>query len=256
MNASPDFSSSELARYERQIRIDRFGLGGQRRLKAATVMISRVGGVGGTVAMHLARAGIGHLVLAHGGQIVPEYLNRMPLAVPEDVGRPCTEVFVEKLHAINPDVRLTACPSNINAQNVADLVRQVDLVVDGAPLFEERYLMNQEAVSQCKPLVMAAMYNTEGYVTTIVPGETPCLACIYPTKPDYWTNIKVFPAIGPGPALVGAVAAMDAIKVLTGFGQSLKGTLWFFDLETTDVRRFQIHRRTDCPVCSSLPAQN
>lgn len=249
MVTSTDFTEFELERYSRQIRIEGFGLESQRRLKAATVMISRVGGVGGTVAMHLARAGIGRLIIVHGGHIVPEYLNRMQLALPEDLDRPCTEVFVEKLKAINPDLDIIAVPENVSEDNVAQLVSKANLVVDGAPLFEERYLMNQAAVRQGKPLVMGAMYSTEGYVTTIVPGETPCLACIYPKKPDYWTNIKVFPAIGPGPVIVGSMAAMEAIKVLTGFGQPLKNVLWFFDLETNIVRRLRTDRRSDCPVC-------
>jgi molybdopterin/thiamine biosynthesis adenylyltransferase len=256
MVTQPDFSPFELERYSRQIRIEGFGLESQRRLKAATVMISRVGGVGGTVAMNLARAGIGRLVIVHGGHIVPEYLNRMQLALPSDVDRPCTEVFVERLKAMNPDMDIIAVPENVSEGNVAELVAKANLVVDGAPLFEERYLMNQESVRQGKPLVMGAMYSTEGYVTTIVPGETPCLACIYPKKPDYWTNIKVFPAIGPGPVIVGSMAAMEAIKVLTGFGQPLKNVLWFFDLETNIVRRLRVNRRPDCPVCGEIPLRH
>lgn len=249
MIATPDFTSFELERYERQIRMEGFGLESQRRLKAATVIISRVGGVGGTVAMTLARAGIGRLVVAHGGRVVPEYLNRWHMALPSDLNRPCTEVFVERLKAINPDLDVVAVPENVNEDNVAELVSKADLIVDGAPLFEERYLMNLESVRQGKPLVMGAMYSTEGYVSTFLPGETPCLACIYPKKPDYWTNIKVFPAIGPGPAIVGSMAAMEAIKVLTGFGKPLKNVLWFFDLETNITRHLRINRRLDCPVC-------
>jgi molybdopterin/thiamine biosynthesis adenylyltransferase len=256
METQADFSPFELERYSRQIRIEGFGIESQRRLKAATVMISRVGGVGGAVAMNLANAGIGRLVIAHGGRVVPEYLNRWHLAVPSDVDRPCTEVFVERLKAINPNMDIIAVPETVSEDNVTKLVSQANLVVDGAPLFEERYLMNQEAVRQGKPLVMGAMYSTEGYITTIVPGETPCLACIYPKKPDYWTNIKVFPAIGPGPVIVGSMAAMEAIKVLTGFGQPLKNVLWFFDLETNIVRRLRVNRRPDCPVCGEISSRH
>ncbi len=252
MVTTPDFSPLELERYSRQIRIEGFGIEAQRRLKGATVMISRVGGVGGTIAMNLARAGVGRLIIVHGGKIVGEYLNRMQLALPSDIGRPCTEVFVERLEAMNPDMEVIAVPENVSEENVADLVAKADLIADGAPLFEERYLMNAEAVRQGKPLVMAAMYNTEGYVTTIVPGETPCLACIFPKKPDYWTNIKVFPAIGPSPVIVGSMGAMEAIKMITGYGTPLKNKLWFFDLETNMTKTISINRRPDCPVCSHI----
>jgi molybdopterin-synthase adenylyltransferase len=251
-NAIQNFSEFELARYSRQIRIEGFGLEGQRRLKASSIFISRVGGVGGTAAMNLVRAGIGRLVLAHGGLVVPEYLNRMQLVTPADIGRPCVEVWAERLKEINPETEIISVQENVNENNVSDLIAQADLVIDGAPLFEERYLMNQEAVRQGKPVCMGAMYSTEGYVSTIVPGETPCLSCIYPEKPDYWTDIKVFPAIGPGPVIVGTTLAMEAIKVLTGFGQPLKNVMWFFDLETNTVRQLQVQRRTDCAICGSV----
>lgn len=251
-----EFSESELARYERQIRIEGFGLDGQRRLKAATVLVSRVGGVGGTAAMNLARAGIGRLILAHGGKIVPEYLNRMQLALPADIGRPCTEVFVEKLRAINPDVELVAVAENISVHNVEKLVGQADLIVDGAPLFEERYALNAEAVRQRKPLVSGAMYSTEGYVTSIFPAETACLACIYPEKPDYWTSINVFPAIGPGPVIVGSMLAMEVVKILTGLGDPLKNVLWYFDLHTAMVQRLNVSRLSACPVCGGASLSN
>lgn len=247
-------SDFDLERYSRQIRIEGFGLEGQRRLKASSVLVSRVGGVGGTVVCSLVRAGIGRVVIVHPGTIVPEYLNRIPWALPTDVGRMVTEVLTKRLKAINADVEIVAVPTSVCQAPLADLVSQVDLIADGAPLFEERYAMNSEAVRQGKPLVTGAMFSTEGYVTTIVPGRTPCLACVYPEKPDYWTSIGVFPAIGPGPHIVGEMVAMEAIKVLTGFGTPLENILWFFDLETTLVRRLSIARRPDCPVCGGTAA--
>ena len=250
MKEQSELNLFELERYSRQIRIEGFGVESQRRLKASTVMISRVGGVGGTVAVNLAYAGVGKLVIAHAGKVVPEYLNRWHLAVPSDIDRPCTEVFAERLKTINPDIHVVTLPENINEDNVMELVSQSDLVVDGAPLFEERYLMNREAVHQNKPLVSGAVNSTESYLTTIIPHETPCLACIYPKKPDYWTNIKVFPVIGPGSFIIGSMMAMEAIKILTGFGQPLKNILWFFDLETGAVRNLKITRRSGCPVCN------
>ena len=257
MNAIPnkvELTEFDLQRYERQIRLQGFGKEAQRRLKSSSVFVSRVGGVGGTAAMNLVRAGIGKLVLAHPSstEIEPEYLNRCQLLFPGDLGRSFVDVWAERLKSINPDVEIVTVRDSVNKSNVAGLVAQADLIVDGAPLFEERYLMNREAVAQRKPLCMGAMFGLEGYVTAIVPGETPCLACIYPEKPDYWTNHKVFPVIGPAPVIVGATAAMEAIKLLTGFGTPLKNVLWFFDLETNDSRRFHVKRKSGCPVCGGL----
>jgi molybdopterin/thiamine biosynthesis adenylyltransferase len=246
---APELTADEMARYQRQLRIDGFGKEGQQRLKGSTVMISRCGGVGGTAAINMALAGVGRLILVHGGKVELEYLNRWVWAGPSDVGRPCTEVLGEHLRAINPLVELELVPELINEKNVAALVSRCDMVIDGAPLFEERYLMHREAVRQKKPIVMGAMYSTEGYVTTYVPGEAPCLKCIYPEKPDYWTHIGVFPAIAPGPLIVGSMSAMEAVKVLTGFGQPLKGILWYFDLQTSLVRQLKVSRRPNCEVC-------
>lgn len=214
------------------------------------MLVSRVGGVGGTIAALLAQAGVGRLVLAHGGQIEPEHLNRMQLANAGDVGRQCSTVFAEKIHALNPDVEVVPVPSNVTPQNVASLVGQVDVVADGAPLFEERYLMNRESVTQRKPLVMAAMFGTEVYLTTIVSPRTPCLACIFPERPPEWTHVGVFPAIGPSPRFVGSLAAMEVIKLLTGYGECLTGTLFYYDVKDNFFRSFAIERSDDCRVCA------
>ena len=258
MNTIPnksELTEFDLQRYERQIRLQGFGKEAQRRLRSSSVFVSRVGGVGGTAAMNLVRAGIGKLVLAHPGHVEPEKLNRCQLLFPADVGRSFVDVSAARLKSINPDVEIVTVRDSVNESNVAGLVAQADLIVDGAPLFEERYLMNREAVAQRKPLCMGALFGMEGYVTAIVPGETPCLGCIYPEKPDYWTNINVFPVIGPVAVIVGATVAMEAIKLLTGFGTPLKNVLWFCDLETNDSRRFRVNRKSDCPVCAGLPEQ-
>lgn len=247
-----EFTEQQLARYSRQIRLDGFGLDGQRRLRDAHVVISRCGGVGGTVATYLARAGVGRLTVAHGGTVEAEYLNRMLLAFDSDLGRPCADAFADSLPRINPDVSVRTIASNVTEDNVSDIAAGADLIVDGAPLFEERYLLNQEAVRRGVPLVSAAMYDTEGYVVTVQPGRTACLRCIYPERPDYWTSIKVFGVIAPVCATVASVAAMEVVKVLTGFGQPLDSQMWFCDLSTNVARLLTVKRRGDCPVCGHL----
>jgi molybdopterin/thiamine biosynthesis adenylyltransferase len=247
-----DFTSFQLDRYSRQIRLDGFGLAAQRRLRASHVAISRGGGVGGTIAIHLARAGIGRLTIAHGGTLIPEYLNRMPLIFNNDIGRPCVDAFADTLARVNPDVDVRVVGEYVNDDNVGRIVEGADLIADGAPLFEERYALNKAAVARRVPMICGAMFDTEGFVTTIVPGETPCLACIYPQKPSYWSDVRVFPAIGPGPTIVGAMAAMEAIKVLTGFGEPLHSQLWFFDLRSNTNRLLKTNRDPSCTVCGHI----
>jgi molybdopterin/thiamine biosynthesis adenylyltransferase len=253
--ATPELTDFEYQLYERQLALPGFGVPGQLLLKKATVMVSRVGGLGGTVALQLARAGIGRLVLAHDGVIEPENLNRMLLAFHEHLDQPRVEVFRETLLRINPQLEVIIEANNVQPSNVSRLVSLADLVVDGAPLFEERYLMNQEAVRQQKPLVMAAMFGLEGYVTTIFPGVTPCLSCIYPEAPASW-NVKVFPVIVPSSAFVATIAAMEVIKVLTGCGETLANQLLYSDLTTNTFRRLRVQRWADCPVCKHLPVSD
>jgi molybdopterin/thiamine biosynthesis adenylyltransferase len=205
--------------------------------------------VGGTIAIHLARAGIGALTIAHGGQVRAEYLNRMPLVFAGDVGRRCVDAFGDMLAQVNPDVKVRLVGSNVTAENADDIAGGADAIGDGALWFGERYALNAAAVRYGLPMVSAAMYGTEGHVITVRPGITPCLACIYPSKPDYWADVDEFPAIGPGPAITGAMAAMEIIKILTGFGEPLDSRMWFSDLRTNTTRLLVVHRRPDCPVC-------
>jgi molybdopterin-synthase adenylyltransferase len=246
--ALPDLTAFDYALYERQLQLPGFGVEGQRRLKGAAAMVSRVGGLGGTVAMLLARAGIGRLVLAHGGVVEAENLNRMLLAFREQLGQTRMAAFCETLRRINPEMELITTAANVNAANVAALVAQADVVVDGAPLFEERYLMNEQAVRQGKPMVSAAMFGLESYVTTIIPGATVCLACIYPTPPHDW-HLKAFPVIAPSSVFIATIATMEAIKVLTGAGEVLANRLLYCDLTTNSFRQLRVARRSNCPVC-------
>ena len=246
----PEITDFERRIYERQIQDPTFGEQGQRILKGSTVMISRVGGLGGTVAMLLARAGVGRFVLAHDGEVEHENLNRMHLALRKHLGQPRIEAFRETLAMINPDLKVESIPDNVTGDNVVELVSRADVVVDAAPLFEERYHMNREAVRQGKPLVMAGMFGLEGYVTTIKPGETPCLSCIFPDPPEGW-HLRVFPVITPSPVMIATVAAMEVIKLLTGSGDLLTGKLFYCDLSSNTYRTMAVTRRDDCEVCGS-----
>lgn len=252
MTHHSELNAFETERYARQLRLGDFGIDAQIKLKSATVFISRVGGVGGAVAAVLARAGIGRLILAHGGKVTPEYLNRWPLAMTDDVGRPCIEAVSERLAEINPAVEVVRHPHSVTGETISAMAGGAAVIVDAAPLFEERYAMNAEAVRTRTPLVMAAMYATEGYVSSFLPGQTPCMRCLYPESPPYWTDIQSFPALGPGPNLVGSMAAMETIKLITGFGQPLTNTLCFFDLSDTSFRHLRIDRRDDCADCGHI----
>src|SRR5437763_11301006 len=179
-------TAADRAVYEWQLWVPDFGEQGQRRLKNASVLVSRVGGVGGLVAYELAAAGVGRLVLAHAGNARPDDLNRQLLITHDGVGRPRMDLVPRRLRELNPSLDVLAVAENVGEDNVGRLVGEADLVVSCAPTFRERLLLNRAAVGQGKPLVDCAMYELEAQLTTVVPGRTPCLACLYPAEPPGW----------------------------------------------------------------------
>ena len=240
----------ERAVYEWQMWVPGFGEAGQEKLKSASALVSRAGGLGGPLALSLAAAGIGKLVLAHGGNLKPSDLNRQILQTADQVGKPRIESIVRRLKALNPRVAVEGLPENVTEANAARLVGSVDLVFDCAPLFAERFLMNRECVRQGKPLIEAAMFALEGQVTTIIPGKTPCLACLYPETPPGWK--REFPVIGAVPALAAQIAAMEGLKLIIGMGPALAGTLLYYDTGSMTFQKIPIARRPNCPVCGQL----
>ena len=184
----------EKAVYEWQIWVPGFGEAGQQALKDASVLVSRVGGLGSVVAYELAAAGIGRLVLAHAGDIKPSDLNRQLLMTHDGLGSSRVESAQRRLKELNTRLEIVAVPENVTEENAAKLVGEVDLVVDCAPLFPERFAMNRQCIQQGKPLVDCAMYDCEFQITTILPGQTPCLACLFPEDPPAWR--REFPVFG------------------------------------------------------------
>ena len=250
MSQLPELTADERSRYEWQLWVRDFGEEGQRRLKNATVLVSRIGGVGGSAAMQLAAAGIGRLILAHAGDVRLNDLNRQLLMTTDGIGQPRVASAARRLRELNPHVEIETVAENVNDSNAAELVGRCDVVVSAAPLFAERLLMNREAVRQQKPLVDSAMYELEGRLTTIVPGQTPCLSCLYPEPPPNWK--REFPVFAAVSSTVGSLAAMEVIKLIAGVGEPLAGRLLTFDLRDMTFRTVPIARQSDCPVCGDL----
>jgi molybdopterin/thiamine biosynthesis adenylyltransferase len=242
-----ELSAEERAIYEWQMWLPGFGEEGQRRLKAASVLISRVGGLGGVVAYQLAAAGIGRLVLAMGGNVKPSDLHRHLQQSHDRIGEPRLPGVVKRLRELNPRVDIVAVEENVREENADGLVAQADVVVDAAPLFAERYALNGAAVRAGKPMVECAMFALEAHITTILPGRTPCLRCITPEPPPDWK--RQFPVLGAVSGTVACLGAIEVVKLLTGIGEPLAGTLLVMDLGSMHFRRLKVARREDCPVC-------
>jgi len=245
-------TEKERAVYEWQMWVEEFGEAGQERLKASSVLISRVGGLGSVVAYELAAAGVGTLLLAHAGNIKPSDLNRQLLMTDAALGTARVESAKRRLLELNPRLNIVAVPENVSESNAAELIEQVDLTVDCAPLFDERFAMNRESVRQGKPIVECAMYDLETSLTTVIPGKTPCLACLHTETPPVWR--REFPVFGAVSGMVGCMAAMEAIKVLADFGEPLAGVMLTSSLRDMTFSRRSIQRRIDCDVCGPARA--
>lgn len=217
-----------------QLDVEGFGEAGQERLKAATVLVSRVGGVGSAAAYELAAAGVGRLILAHGGLLQPSDLNRQLLMTHNWIGRPRVESAARRLQELNPRLEVLSIAEQITAENADELVKQADCVVDAAPLFQERLAMNDAAERFGRPVVEAAMYELEASLTVIQPPGTLRFRDLVPEVPAGWQ--RRFPVFGAVSGTVGCLAAMEAIKILAGFGEPLFNRLLRLDLRSMSSR--------------------
>ncbi len=246
-----DLTDYDRERYARQITIAGFGEESQRRLKNSAALVTRAGGLGGPVALYLAAAGIGKLVVLHGHNLALPDLNRQILMRDDCVGKPRAGQICETLTRFNPHVNLTVVDRDCTEVDVEPWVAEVDVVCDCPPTFEERFLLNRLAVKHRRPMIEAAMNGMEAHLTVIVPGQTPCLECIYPEPSQWWSETE-FAVLGAVSGALGCLAAIEAIKVITGFGQPLAGSLLTFNTESQEYRKYRVRRRPDCPVCAEL----
>ncbi|MFN6527158.1 HesA/MoeB/ThiF family protein [Nostoc sp. ChiSLP03a] len=245
MNLTP----SELERYHRQMMLPNFGEAGQKRLKSATVLVTGVGGLGGTSALYLAVAGVGRLILVRGGDLRLDDLNRQVLMTNDWVGKPRVFKARETLQAINPDIQVEAVHDYVTKENVDSLVQSADIAVDCAHNFTERNLLNQACVRWQKPMVEAAMDGMEAYLTTIIPGVTPCLSCLFPEKPDW--DRHGFSVIGAVSGTLACLSALEVIKLITKFSQPLLSQLLTIDLMRMEFAKRHSYHDPSCLVCGS-----
>ncbi len=167
----------------------------------------------------------------------------------KSIGSPRVESIQHRLGELNPNVVIETVNENVTERNVADLVSRCDIIVSAAPLFTERLLMNREAVRQQKPLIDCAMYELEGRVMTVIPGQTACLECLYPESPPNWK--RQFPVFSAVSSTVGSLAAVEVVKLVAGLGEPLSGRMLFLDLRDMSFRTLPLQRREDCGTCGS-----
>jgi molybdopterin-synthase adenylyltransferase len=239
-------SQREQERYSRQIMS--FGEDGQERLKNAHIFIAGAGGLGSPVSIYLAVAGVGTITLVDMDTVDQTNLNRQILHFDRDIGRKKTESALEKLREINPDITVKAIDARIDTANAAKLVGKADGIVDAMDNYPVRYLLNDVAIKKEIPFFHGGIRGFYGQATTIIPGTTPCLKCIFPKDPP----MEVFPAVGVTPGFIGVVQATEVLKYLLGIGELLAGRLMIWDGLQARAEEIRVERNPGCEACGGL----
>ncbi len=237
-------TDKDLRRYDRQIKL--FGVEGQEKLKDSKVFIAGAGGLGSPVSIYLAAAGIGKIVLVDKDVVDLSNLNRQILYWERDVGKSKALSAKEKLREMNSDISIEAIPETLDEHNAPSLVGDADLIIDAMDNFDTRYLLNKIAISKNIPFIHGAIYGFHGQATTVLPGETACLRCIFAQAPPPAT----FPVIGVTPGIIGLIQATEAIKYLTGTGELLANKLLLWDGLKLSAETIDVERDQACIDCS------
>ncbi len=242
-------------RYARQVLLPEFGADGQRKLAEARVLLVGVGGLGSPAALYLAAAGVGTLGLVDYDQVDETNLHRQIIHGTPDIGRPKLQSAADRITAINPLVRLELHEAAFDASNARRLVDAYDIVIDGTDNFPTRYLVNDACVMTGTPNVYGSIFRFEGQASVFATGAGPCYRCLHPEPPPDGLIPSCAEAgvLGVLPGIIGTIQATEAIKLITGLGETLVGRLLLYDALRMKFRDIALPRDPDCPVCGDVP---
>ncbi|MCS7149785.1 MAG: molybdopterin-synthase adenylyltransferase MoeB, partial [Caldimicrobium sp.] len=248
-------SKEEIYRYSRHLLIPEVGIKGQRRLKASKVLIIGTGGLGSPVALYLAAAGVGKLGLVDYDTVDESNLQRQILHSQHTIGVSKVESAKERLLEINPYIEIETYPVLLNRDNVWDILKDYDLVIDGTDNFPTRYLLNDALYFLNKPLIYGSIFRFEGQVTVFHAQRGPCYRCLYPEPPPPGTvpSCAEGGVFGVLPGVIGALQATEAIKILLGIGKPLIGKLLLYDALHMEFRQLNLRKDPHCPLCGERP---
>lgn len=249
---SLSFTEEQIKRYSRHIILPEVGGKGQLKLLNARVFLVGAGGLGSPAAFYLAAAGVGKIGIADSDIVDHSNLQRQILHSTADIGRSKAISAKETLEALNPDVEVVPYTERLTSGNIMDIIKDYDVVLDGADNFPTRYLVNDACVFLKKPLSHGSIFRFEGQVTTIVPFEGPCYRCLYeaPPPPGLVPSCQEAGVLGVLPGVIGSIQATEIVKLILGKGEILKGKLLIYDSLNMDFKKVKIHKNPNCPVCS------
>jgi molybdopterin/thiamine biosynthesis adenylyltransferase/rhodanese-related sulfurtransferase len=248
-------SNEEILRYSRHLIMPEVAMEGQRKLKAARILCIGAGGLGSPVALYLAAAGVGTLGIVDFDVVDTTNLQRQIIHTTADVGRKKLDSAAERIHAMNPFVKVEPFETRLTSQNALELFRDFDIIVDGTDNFPTRYLVNDACVLTGKPNVYASIFRFEGQASVFAVPDAPCYRCLYPEPPPpgLVPSCAEGGVLGILPGLLGVIQATEAIKLVLGSGDPLIGRLLLVDAMAMRFREVKLRRNPDCPVCGVHP---
>ena len=250
------FTNEQIERYSRHIILKEVGVKGQKKLLNAKVMIIGAGGLGAPVAMYLAAAGVGTIGIADADEVDLSNLQRQIIHQTKDVGVPKAESARETMEAMNPDVKVNTYHEFITSENILDIIKDYDFVIDATDNFPAKFLINDACVMAKKPFSHAGIIRFQGQLMTYVPGEGPCYRCVFKEPPpkNAVPTCKEAGVIGAMGGVIGSLQAMEAVKYILGVGDLLTGYLLTYDALKMQFRKVKLPSDThNCAVCGDHP---
>lgn len=246
-----DLTDEQLLRYSRQIMLPEVDVAGQEKLLDASVLIVGLGGLGSPVALYLASAGVGRLILCDHDEVDLSNLQRQVVHNTAGIGRRKVDSAADTLTRINPDVALEKIPVKLHGDALTEAVSSATVVVDATDNFEVRFELNRASLATGVPLVSGAAIRWEGQVAVFDPGDkdSPCYRCLYAEGDDGALNCSENGVIAPLVGVIGTCQAMETVKLITGVGDTLTGYVLYFDGKRMEWRRLRLPKDPNCPAC-------
>src|SRR5215468_4228524 len=248
-------SHEEIRRYSRHLIMPEVGIQGQRKLKAASVLLIGTGGLGSPLSLYLTAAGIGRIGLVDYDVVDETNLQRQVIHFTSDVGKSKLESAAGKLSDINPHVIIEKHNVPLTSENALEILKGYDVVVDGTDNFPTRYLVNDACVLLGKPNVYGSIFRFEGQASVFYAREGPCYRCLYPEPPPpgLVPSCAEGGVLGVLPGVIGVIQAIETVKLIIGKGDSLIGRLMLFDALRMQFRELKLRKNADCPICGPNP---
>ncbi len=248
-------TEQQIERYSRHIILEQVGGVGQEKLLSSKVLIIGAGGLGAPAGLYLAAAGIGTIGIVDGDNVDLSNLQRQIIHHTADVGTEKIKSAESKMLAINPDVKVRTYHQWARAENIREIIRDYDFVIDGTDNFGAKFLVNDACYFEKVPFSHAGILRFDGQLLTVLPGETTCYRCIFDAPPpaDAVPSCSQAGVLGVLAGVIGSLQATEAIKYVLGIGDLLSDTLLTYNALTMDFRRVQLNRNPDCRLCGENP---